>query len=300
MIGNDAEILAKLVTASEKEILRAIDPAYDTAFTRKALIVRKIGEGNQFDEVTTRDRTGQGAVIGGKTVSNLGSGSSVSKDIYPQKKIIDGFEVSAKDLKGDPRLNARDVEICLSNIARKEDQVTINGSAAEGITGLVAQAQANPNGKIVAAGAAGNDVNNIGAWDGSDPSMDPYADLLAAIERISNRYKPVWLGGRRADLLKLWALDSERKPYYYMSSGLFGRRPEDNPWDTWMLSTDLFTAGKVYVGVKNAEAAELVVSENPTPIAYPMREGEVYPVEVREYVRQQLYDTQAFVEVDIT
>ena len=147
MIENDAEVLESFTKAMDAEILLAIDPAFDTAFTRKALVQRNIGADKDSDEVATRNRVGGGAVIGDKTISNVASGSSVTSAIYPMKKIVDGFNVSTKDLKLDPKLQNRNVLICTTNVARKEDQVTIYGNTAHNITGLVATAQANPNGK---------------------------------------------------------------------------------------------------------------------------------------------------------
>lgn len=301
MIVNDAEVLESFTKAMDGEILLAIDPAFDTAFARKALVQRTIGADKDSDEVATRDRTGKGAVIGDKTVSNVASGSSVTSTIFPMKKIVDGFNASVKDLKLDPKLQTRNILISTTNVARKEDQVTLYGNAAHNITGLVATAQANPNGKITAAGAAGNDVNNIGAWDGSDATLDPYSDLLEAVARVSNRFVPYGIGGRRTDLLAMWKLDSERQPFINDIAVLFGKGDPkaQNPWGDWVLATDIFTAGKVYVFAKDAQAGELVISENPHSKVYAEQPGEVVPVEVIEYIYPEFHNTQGYVEVDV-
>lgn len=301
MIENDAEVLESFTKAMDAEILLAIDPAFDTAFTRKALVQRNIGANKDSDEVATRNRVGKGAVIGDKTISNVASGSSVTSTIYPMKKIVDGFNVSTKDLKLDPKLQSRNVLICTTNVARKEDQVTIYGNAAHNITGLVATAQANPNGKIVAAGAAGNDVNNIGAWDGSDAALDPYQDVLAAVSRLSNRFRPYAIGGRRTDLLNMWALDSERKKFINSIAGLMGKPTveQQNPWGDWVLDTDIFVAGKVYLLAKDTQAAELVISENVHSKVYSEQPGEVVPVECIEFVYPEFHNTEAFVEINV-
>ncbi len=300
MIANDAAIPDNHLEAWSREIARWVDARADVLWARNALIPRKVGEDVQIDVVVEYTKTGPGAQVvakGGVPTAKSGLSSTTNKqDIY---QIMDQFNVHEKDLKTDPTMYNKQVDICLRNIHQLEDDMAINGNANLNVKGVVQQAQANTNGKIVASGASGNDVNNAGAWDGSEAN-DPYADLINAIELIDGVYDPAYLAGHRRDLAYLFRMDSERTPFWKQIAPLFGYSEQDRPWKTWLKPSSKFARGKVYVMSKDVDAAEFVYSENPYPDRLPKQSGGNYPVELKSWSVPRIYDPEGFVEITVT
>ena len=44
----------------------------------------------------------------------------------------------------------------------------------------------NPHGKIVSRGAKGNDIDNCGAWDRTDASIDIIEDIMNGLRKLNN------------------------------------------------------------------------------------------------------------------
>ena len=271
----------------------------DNMTARNIMEVRYVGADVAVDVVTKYDRTGPGAQITAKGAvpkSMSVSGSETKHDIY---QISLGFNISKKDLNLDPTQFTRKIDLILREISRAEDDLMLNGAANYGITGMVAAAQANSNGKIVNAGAAGADTNNKGQWSG-EADTDIYDDLLTADSKTDDEFEMEYLVGRRSDLRYLFRLDALRNPYRELSAPLFGKTEQDV---SWMWRTNQLTAGKTYAIAKDFMAGELVVSENPsiTPLYNGgLGPGQNYYFEVAEWVVPEFHNNDAFVEIDIT
>ena len=288
----DAEISARHIEVYTKEIEQWVETHKDTLFARKVFPTRTASDG-EIDIVTNYERIGSGAVIAAKGHIPKGSGSKATDVPHTIYQIIDGFGIHRKDAELDPKKRARDVRICLDNIHRREDLFTINGDATLNVLGLVGTAQANPNGKGVAAGASGNDFNNHGDW-ATDAAADPHADIVEMIARMSEG-QPKWLVGHRNDLLYLFKLDSQRQPFWKTIAPMFGVQDT-----SFMFATNLFTRGKVYTLPKDERIAEFVIGENPRPIILPMGRGQIYPVELVSWVVPEFHRNDSIVELDIT
>ena len=212
-------------------------------------------------------------------------------------QIATGFNISVKDLKISPESKTRMIEIALSNIHEKEDDIALNGSTAHNITGIVGAAQANENGKIVESAKTGNDINNKGAWSG-ETGTDIFTDVADGIGFLESKYKPSFLVGNSLDMRYLFHKDSERNMYYEDMGILFGKT---NPKDTsWIWSSDNITRGHVYLVSKDTMVADFVVSEDPGIVSYAMAPGQNYPIEVYSWSEPEIYANEGFVEIAIT
>lgn len=294
MLLNDGlSIPDKYLEEWAKEINRWVNVNLDNMFARNIMPVRKVDESVQIDIVVDYDRTGPGAKVVAKGSTPTGKTgikqTTTKQDIL---QFMDQFSVHEKDLKSDPKMFNRYVDICLDNIHRLEDSVTINGDTTLGITGIVAAAQANANGKISAS-------ENNGVWGSA--TQDPHADIVAAKRLMDGNYKnsPLFLAGNSGDLEYLFNLDSQRQPYYKTIAPLFRASPEADPYKTWLKVNDGFTAGKVYLVAKNPIVAEFVVSENPTPDRLPKSAGGNFPVELKGWAVPRIYKNEAFVEIEV-
>jgi len=218
-------------------------------------------------------------------------------DIY---QIATGFHISQKDLSLDPTTKNRLIDIAMRDIHRTEDDMVLNGVSKINLDGLVAAAQANSNGKIVASGASGSDTNNAGAWAG-ETGTDIYDDINTALGKMDDEFDPVFLQGKRTDLLYLNRMDSERQPYWKTIGPLFNMQEGNR---AWLWNSNHYTAGKVYLTPgDDFMAGELVVSENATiDMLYNggMGPGKNYYFEVSEWVVPEFHNNDAFVEIEIT
>ena len=294
MIQNDGlSIPDKYLEEWSREIERWVNPRLDNLFARNVLTFRKVDESVQIDVVAEYEKTGPGAKIvakGSTPTGKTGIKQTTNKqDIY---QFMDWFSVHEKDLKSDPKMFNRQVDMCLKNIHRLEDNITINGETTLGLNGIVQAAQANTNGNIGAA-------ENNGIWGSG--TQDPHADIVAALELIDGQFddSTLFLAGKKSDLGKLSNLDSQRQPYWKTIATLVGYTEQDRPYKTWLRRNDNFTAGKVYIIAKDPDAAEFVVSENPYPDRLPKAAGGNFPVEMKGWAVPRIYKNEGFVEIEV-
>lgn len=299
MIENTGATLERFIEEWTRNIAVYGKKYLDNMTARNILETRYVGADVAVDVVTKYDRTGPGAQITAKGAvpKSIGvTGSETKHDIY---QISLGFNISKKDLSLDPMQFNRKIDVILREISRAEDDLMLNGVANYGITGMVTAAQANSNGKIVNAGATGNDTNNKGAWAG-EADTDIYDDILTADGKLDDEFDMDYLVGRKSDQRYLYRLDAERNPYRELSAPLFGKTEKDI---SWMWKTNALTAGKVYAIAKDFMGGELVVSENPSITTLyngGMGPGQNYYFEVSEWVVAEFHNNDAFVEIDIT
>lgn len=294
MIQNDAEILQHSIEEWTKEIKDYVSKIADKMISRQLLPVRKVGADVGIDQVTTYDRTGAGAKIVAKGARAEGSGSvasNVSHEIY---QLLDKFYIHEKDIKHDPKLKNRNVQIILGNIHRAENDLVVNGDTNHNISGIVDAARANTNGLI-------DETETTGDWDGSDTSRDIYNDTLLGLSMIDGDYDARFLLMNKIDSRYMFAKDSEGVPYWKSVCSLFGKTPQD-PIDSWLIKADtsVLAQGYVYLCAYDPDVAELVISENPTLRAIALQEGGNYPIEMYEWLVPEFHNNQAFAEIHIT
>jgi hypothetical protein len=290
MIRTDAAILEHFVEEWKKVIPTWVDEHKQNLTARNVLHRRDVGADVTIDVVESYDKTGQGAQITAKGAVPETFGLKTTSENYTIHQIATGFNINVKDLKVSPEAKARLVEIALSEIHEKEDDICINGSSAHNITGIVAAAVANTNGKITAG-------TNKGAWAG-ETGTDIFTDVADAIALLDSKYKPSFLVGNSMDMRYLYHKDSERNMYYEDMGILFGLT---NPKDTsWIWKCDHVARGKVYVVSKDTMAADFVVSEDPGIVTYGLAPGQNYPIEVYSWSETEIYANNAFVEIAIT
>lgn len=296
--ANDVStIQQRAIEVWNKEILNYVEQHKDNMTARNVLAQRKLSPSVEIDVVTTFDRTGPGAQITAKGAAPDKIGSKASYDYHSMYQIATGFNITAKDMKLDPSLKNRLIDIAMRDIHRAEDAFAIFGEDKLGVKGIVGAAQANGNGKIVASGASGTEVNNSGAWTG-EIGTDIYQDVNAAIGLLDGEYEATYLLGNRKSMNCLTRLNPERVPYYKELSGLFGKKNEADK--SWMWTNDTIADGVVYVVAKDFMAGEYVVSENPRIVPYALAPGENYPFEVISWSAPEIHVDEAFVEIAIS
>lgn len=288
----------------EKQILKTQKALQDTLIARTVLEMRELPSTVDIDTVTFVEGSGgtgtsniQAKIVAKGAVPDV-TDVKISETDFKQYQIAIGFYMHERELDQDPLLKNRKIDWATRSIHRLEDYIFFSGDSSIGILGLQAQARANPNGKIVASGASGNDANNVGAWDGTDTYIDIQRDVLNAISRLGDDYDPKFLIGRRADLMHIRQLDEQRKSYADEILDLFGASSIDQ-----VLKYSAFCpSGYVYVTAKNAMAAEFTYSQDIKIVDDMIREkGGNYWVELNEWVNPfQCYDPEAFVEIAIT
>jgi hypothetical protein len=297
MIQNDAAILQHFVEVWEKVIPTWVDEHKQNLTARNILHRRDVGADVTIDVVESYDKTGQGAQITAKGAVPDTFGLKTTSENFTIHQIATKFNINVKDLKVSPESKARLVEIALNNIHEKEDDIALNGSTAHNITGIIAAAQANANGKIVASGASGDDINNKGKWSG-ETGTDIFTDVADAISFMDSKYKPSYLVGNSMDIRYLYHKDSERNMYFEDMGILFNKK---NPSDTsWIWSSDHVARGKVYVVCKDTMVGDFVVSEDPGIVTYALAPGQNYPIEVYSWSETEIYANEGFVEIAIT
>lgn len=290
MIANDAAILSHFIENWEKQLKDYISKLEDKVISRKILPTRKIGADAMYDVVERFDRTGAGAQIMAKGAVPKGSGLDATSETYQMYQLLDGFLIHEKDMKLDPKLKGRQVEIILNNIHRAENILVCQGNAQHNISGL----------QTIVPGA--NQLNATDKWDrtGSNPP-EYYNDMLDSINAMDSDFEPRWIIGNRTDLNQLyWLSDDTKQPVWKQIAALFGKR-ETDPMDSWMCSVGDLTlpTGKVYIAPWDNQAAELVISENPTMRAISQQRGGNYPIEMFEWLTTEWHEPDAFVELNV-
>ncbi len=271
----------------DKQISQFVEKYKDNMIARQIFPVRDVGASVAIDVVTVYTRANEGAAIVAKGVVPEGSAFVSSAANFPIYQIVDGFVIHEKDIKLHPDAKARDMDLVLRHVHRKEDSFSINGQSSLNEDGLV---DSVPTANKITTGT------NHGAWNGTDTTIDIHADFISDIGLLSGNYNPAWVLGNRTDIMYLYSLDSERQPYWKTIAPLFGKSENDSPTD-WIKISNHVTAGNVYIGPKDPEAAELVVSENPYYRAIPMQRGGNYPIEICEWMTIEFHDTDAFGEI---
>jgi len=290
MLENDAAILQHFIEVWEKEIPDYISRLKDQIISRKILPMRKVGEDVMIDVVQRYDRTGAGAEIMAKGAVPPGSGVDATDVPHMIYQIIDGFQIHEKDMKLDPKLKSRNVEIILGNIHRKENALAVLGSPQHNIPGIT----------TLIPGA--NQLKTLGIWDGSGSAIQMYKDIRRMKTAMDTDFRPKFLMGYHETLAPLWDLSADTKvPYYTQIAPLFGQRPDADPF-SWMIEVDddVLPAGKVYMMPLDPMAAEFIVSENPSMRAISQQRGGNYPIEMFEWVTVEIHEPTAFVELDTT
>lgn len=290
MITNDAEILQHNIEQWKKQLPDYISKLKDSIVSRKVLPVRKVGADIMWDNVEHFDRTGEGAQILAKGAVPKGSGSVATYVPFQMFQVMDSFKIHEKDLKLDPKLKGRNLEIILNNIHRKENILAISGDTPHNIRGLADAAAANTNGT----------VTRTAVWS-TPASAKYYDDILACLDKMDSDYEPRWLLGNRTDLNKLMTLsDDTKQPVWKQIASIFGKT-ENDPMKSWMvpLATSQLAAGKVYMCTHDSAAAELVISENPTLRALSQQPGGNYPIEMYEWLNVEFHDDNGFVQLTV-
>jgi len=292
MITNDdSAILQEATEEWTKEMVKYVEKHKDNMTARNILEQRTIGADVEIDIVTNYDRTGPGAQIVAKGTPPDKAGTKTSTDQFNIYQIATGFNVNAKDLKKDPKIKNRQVDICMRDIHRAEDRFALFGDSKLGVMGIIDAAQANENGTITSS-------TNAGAWTG-ETGTDIYDDLNVALGKMDAEFEPAYLLGSRTALQNLNRMNSERIPYYKEVAGLFGKKNENDK--SWMWTTDqLNDINKVYLIPKDMMAGEYVISENPRIVNYNMQPGENYPIEIVSWSAPEIHDPNGFVEIDIS
>ena len=298
MIINDATIMQRNVEEWTREIEAFVDKYGDNMSARNLLPTRNVGADTMIDVVTTYDRTGPGAQIVAKGAVPETSGQKVSTAKHDIFQISTAMNVNAKDMKLDPKLKNRQIDIMMRDIHKMEDNIMFNGDSSYGITGMVGTAQANGNGKIVASGASGDDTDNNGAWSG-EIGTDIYDDVNNAVAKMDGDFEPAFMVGTRTDLAYLNRKDSERQAYYKdIGTTFFGMKNENDK--SWMWTTNQIDSGKVYILPKDFMAGEFVISENPRIVPYPIGPGENYRFEINSWSLAEFHEDDSYVEISIT
>jgi hypothetical protein len=290
MIENDAAILQHFIENWEREIPDYLSKLEDKVVSRQILPVRKVGADVMIDEVVTYNRTGEGAQIMAKGAVPKGSGLEASHTPHKIYQLLDGFLIHEKDLKLDPKLKSRDVEIVLKNLIRAENIVSIQGDTAHNIPGVTTEVP------------GANQLKCKGKWDGSATAPTIYNDVLKMYQAMDPDRDPRWLLGNKSTVSWLYTLsDDTKQPIWKQVAAIFGKTENDPP-DSWLVQVgDLtLTAGKVYMLPHDMDAGELVISENSTMRPLPQQRGGNYPIEMYEWLTVEIHKPDAYVELDTT
>lgn len=290
MITNDATILQHAVTEYSKFIEGYADKHNHNMTARNIFAQRKIGADVAIDVATTYDDVGDGAQIVAKGSIATPSGMKASTTNHDMFQIVDAFHINQKDLKLDPSLKKKQVDMLLRHTHKREDIVAINGDSRYGITGLVEAAQANTNGTITSS-------TNQGAWSG-ETGTDIYEDVRASIDLMDEEFEPNMIVGNRTSIGYLLRKDSERQTYREQIAPLFGKKNANDASFMWI--SKQIPDGYVYVIPKDDMAGEYVVSENPRLVSYPMTAGENYRIEMVSWSKLEIHNNDAYVQIQIT
>lgn len=290
MIENDTAILMHKVEQWKREIPDYLNKLEDDVISRKIMPVRKVGAEVTVDNIEHYERTGAGAQLMAKGAVPKGSNLTVTPATFYMYQLLDGFLIHEKDIKADPKLKSRQVEILLKNIVRAENNLVISGDTTHGIRGITTAAAANTNGT----------ASRTAVWS-TPASAKYYDDVLKCLDYMDSKWSPRWIIGNRTDLNKLYTLsDDTKQPVWKQIASLFGKTEQD-PITSWMvpLETAQLAAGKVYVVASDPDAAELVISENPTMRAISQERGGNYPIEMYEWLTVEVHHDNAFVQLTV-
>jgi hypothetical protein len=298
-----SSIPAETVTVWERAIANYDKKHKDNQSARNLLEMRNVGAAVDQDTVQFIEGAGGNAKIAAKIVAKGAvpdtTGTKAQEIDHKIYQLAVGFYLHERDLQAKPELRTRNIEWCTKQIRRLEDYLLFNGDATINLTSLPTFAATNPNGKIVAAGASGNDANNVGTWAGSDADIDIQKDVVVeGLARLGTDYEPSYLVGRRSVLKYIVQLDDMRQSYADEICGHFGKQPNDF---TWLWMTDYAPAGNAFIVGKDMDAGEFVVSEELAIDANnPKEKGGNYYTELKEWVTLEYHDPEAYVSIVTT
>lgn len=253
-----------------------------------------------IDKTTPQDGVSTARIsLGGTTPTIVGS--KAKDKMFSIYRIDAAIQRNEAEVELDASLWNRDTSMAMLECLRRENYTIINGDATLGITGLVGASSANSLGSVVASGASGTQVNNNGAWDGSetDKVMDPYDDIRAALNFIDpDLIGSLVLAGRPAYMNYLLQEDDLGKIYAdKIGPRIFGKAAGDN---SWMVKSDYFPANYVYLVLKSMEAAELVIPEDYNVDSnYPREKGQNIYAEIGGWLGIELHTNDFIVPIAI-
>lgn len=253
-----------------------------------------------IDKTTPQDGVSTARISLGGTSPDI-VGSKAKDKMFSIYRIDNAIQRNEDEVALDPILWTRDTSLAMLECLRRENYTIINGDATLGITGLTGAATANSLGSVVASGASGTQVNNNGAWDGSetDKVMDPYDDLRAALNFIDpDLIGQYFLAGRSTYMNYLLQEDDLGKIFAdKIGPRIFGRPAGDN---SWMVKSDYFPANYVYLVLKSMEAAELVIPEDYNVDAnYPRQKGQNIYAEIGGWIGIEIHTNDFIVPLAI-
>ena len=268
---------------------------------RNILPRRDVGTQIDIDAISYYQSTSGRAQIVAKGAAPQPFTVKTKVEKHEMFQFMDGFMVNERDLAKaqGATMKAKEVDIALSQIHAAEDYIVMNGDSDLGITGIVGAAHGNTRGKVLAANgtATTTDIPNMGAWDGSGDTRDPYEDIVNAIRMMDWRFTPYAVVADRMTMSYLNMLDSERDPFSTRIAPLFGKSEDDR---SWMVESQFTPTGYAYVIPYSPKAAEFVVSSD-INIAddYPKQPGGNYYVEIKEWVNPvEIHVENAFCEIN--
>lgn len=264
------------------------------AATVRKDIVRHVDKSTPQDGISTARIS-----LGGTSPSIVGS--KAKDKLFPVYRIDAAIQRNEAEVGLDASLWNRDTSLAMLECLRRENYTIINGDSTLGITGLVGASGANTLGSVVASGASGTQVNNNGAWSGSetDKVMDPYDDIRAALNFIDpDLVGSLVLAGRPAYMNYLLQEDDLGKIYAdKIGPRIFGKAAGDY---TWMIKSDYFPANYVYLVLKSMEAAELIIPEDYNVDAnYPREKGQNIYAEVGGWIGIEVHTNDFVVPIAI-
>ena len=253
-----------------------------------------------IDKTTPQDGVSTARIsLGGVTPDIVGS--KAKDKMFSIYRIDAAIQRNEAEVALDGSLWNRDTSMAMLECLRRENYTIINGDSTLGITGLVGAATANSLGSVVASGASGTQVNNNGAWAGTetDKVMDPYDDIRAALNFIDpDLVGSLLLAGRPAYMNYLLQEDDLGKIYAdKIGPRIFGKPAGDN---SWMVKSDYFPANYVYLVLKSMEAAELVIPEDYNVDAnYPREKGQNIYAEIGGWIGIEVHTNDFIVPIAI-
>lgn len=288
----------EFVTAWIREINEYEMQYQNTLFARNFVPTREVGAGIDYDTITyynSPDRRAQFISKGSVPEPFTARARTAKHEIY---QIAEGFNVNERDLKKaeGAAMKKKEIDIAVRNIHKAEDYAVMNGDGLD-LLGIAGAARLNSLGKIEAAGGT---YNNMGAWNGSDATRDPYEDINTALTLMEPSFKPAYLVGRRQDLAWLNTMDSERRPFWKDIAELFGKGENDKK-DSWMVESEYTPAGYVYIIPYDPQAMEFVISEEiDIDDEYGKQPGGNFWVEIKEWINPiEVHVNEAVVEINI-
>lgn len=295
------------ITSMRRTIEEFQDVNIDGYIARQALYVRSLDNPNIRRDIIRR--VDKSAAPDGVSTAQISAGGTIPEEVHTAAKddlhpiwwIADSVIMNEAEINLDPNRWNLDTRVAMLECQRRENWTAINGDAAHNITGIVAAAQANTRGRVVAAGAVAPQMNNVGAWDGSevDSVMDPYEDLRRATGMINPEYprSSLNLMGRPESLNFLWSKNDLRETYVSEIAGLFGRA--DGSTD-FLIPCDYVPANVVYVVAKHMNAGEIVIAQDYDVDAdYPRQKGKNRYAEIGGWLGFEIHDSAGFVQVAI-